>query len=209
MINLSARSALAEYHQDQTAACFHNGVIALAEIPLLAMVRVQGPGQDADFCQRMASQLMPLPEPGLVTQKAPWRCAWIGPNEWLLIGPDESTVGNTETAMLARLQPLLQGRVASATIVTDSRVAIAVQGQAAVPLLAKGCALDLHPAHFAIDRCAIARFARIPLLITRTRHDGYQLTVCRSQAVYLWRWLLDASAEFDVVSPKQSEMLTD
>ena len=190
MISLRKHSPLAEYHQQSAVAQFINTGVQLDEMPFVQMVRLQGPGADESFCAQVAHVLMPLANPRQVTSEGAWRCAWLTPNEWVFI----STEGS-ESQLIEALQPALHGRLAMATTITDSRVAIAVSGAAAVDLLAKACALDLHPSVFGVEQCAITCFAKIAVLIVRT--ENYFEIVCeRSQSRYLWEWLVDAAQEF-------------
>ena len=190
MISLSKYSALAEEHQQSAAAQFSNTGIQLDEMPFVRMVRLQGPGADERFCAQIAHLLMPLAKPTQVTNQGAWRCAWLTPNEWVFISAEAS-----ESQLIEASQPALHGRLAMATTITDSRVVIAVSGAAAVDLLAKACALDLHSSFFDVGQCAVARFAKIAVLIMRT--ENHVEVVCdRSQSRYLWQWLVDAAAEF-------------
>ena len=77
---------------------------------------------------------------------------------------------------------------------------LVIAGPAATRLLAKGCALDLHPSRFPPGSCAAAGFARLRTIIWRPEQDQFHMLVGRSYARALWDWLAEAAAEFDVVA---------
>jgi sarcosine oxidase, subunit gamma len=191
MDNLIAQSPLDE----NNAARFENAAVVLEEIPVLGMVRLQGPAQDSAFCEHLASLLMPLPAAGktttAVTDSGIWRCLWLAPNEWLFVVPT-----GDEAQLLNGLAPALAGKPTLATLISDSRLAISIRGSRAMELLSKGCALDLHPRQFSVGQTAVTRFAKIAGLLTCIDETGFELYVDRSYAHYLWQWLVDAAGEF-------------
>jgi len=190
-LQAKARSALADIQALERAVSFDNGGVTLEELSLLGMVRVQGPGSDSSFCEQVADLVMPLPAPGLTTRKGELKCLWLTPDEWLIVTPPSG-----ENSVLTALTLALEGRVALATMITDSRLAVEITGPCAAVLLSKGCALDLHPAKFAVGNASVTRFAKSAAMVTRVQEDAYQLYVDRSQARYTWEWLLDAAGEF-------------
>ena len=192
MTKLSAQSALAHLHGDSDGVSFRNAGIALQEIPLLGMVRLQGPGDDAEFCNSVEALTIPLPGPCQSSGDDKLRCLWLTPKEWLFITPCDS-----ESALVQRLAPALQGKLAIATPISDSRLALAVSGSKASQLLSKGCSLDLHHRQFIPGKTAVTRFAKVACMLTRTETDRFELVVDRSQAHYIWGWLVDAAGEFD------------
>ncbi|WP_373869790.1 2Fe-2S iron-sulfur cluster-binding protein [Acrocarpospora macrocephala] len=98
---------------------------------------------------------------------------WLGPDEWLVVGPSE-----------------VRGVDVSA-----QRTAIRVSGGRARELLAHGCGLDLHPEVFPVGRCAQTLLARAQIILI-AESDGFLVLVRASFARYLAAWLLDAASEF-------------
>jgi len=121
----------------------------------------------------------------------------IGPGLWLLIESDNAPPESRG--------PEVGFEVAVET--TDAWTQLAISGSAAADLLAKGCALDLHPRVFRQGCCAVKRFAQLRCVLDRSS-IGYRLLVGRSYAVSLAEWLLEAAAEFglglDVKSPAEA-----
>ncbi len=74
---------------------------------------------------------------------------------------------------------------------------IEIAGGKAGELIAKGCALDLHPRRFPAGACAAAGFAGMRTIVWRAPdRDGFDLFVGRSHAVSLWEWLIEAATEY-------------
>lgn len=80
--------------------------------------------------------------------------------------------------------------------VSDAWLQLAISGAAATGLLAKGSAIDLHPAQFPPGACAAAGFARLRTILWRLEAARFDLLVARSHARSLWEWLADATAEY-------------
>jgi sarcosine oxidase, subunit gamma len=110
----------------------------------------------------------------------------IGPERWLLIISDED--GRNALAQLGESFEI-------AIEAGDAWMQLAISGSAAVDLLAKGCALDLHPNVFPEGACATTRFAQLRCVLLHAA-DGYRLFIGRSYAVSLAEWLIEAAQEF-------------
>jgi len=74
---------------------------------------------------------------------------------------------------------------------------IEIAGGKADEVIAKGCALDLHPRRFPPGACAAAGLAGMRAILWRAPdRDRFDLFVGRSHAVSLWEWLIEAAAEY-------------
>ncbi|MEC8061025.1 MAG: sarcosine oxidase subunit gamma family protein [Pseudomonadota bacterium] len=120
--------------------------------------------------------------------------AWLGPDEFLVI-----TALDQLAATADRLAGALAGHHAGVTEVSDHLTVIRLSGPRARWVLAKGCALDLHPRVFGPGDCAQTLFERAGItLLQRDAAPTYHLLVRRSFAAYLWAWLVDAGQEVGV-----------
>lgn len=174
------------------------GAVSLTEIPFLAQINLRldpkGPAADA-----VGLELgFPLPtEPGTTNGSGPLTVAWLGPDEWLVIGP-----AGAERGLAARLRSAVGAAHASVVDVSAQRTTLLVAGPRARDLLALGCSLDLHPHSFGVGRCAQTRLARAQVvLIGRdpgedSQAPAFWVLVGASFAAYLVDWLLDACVEF-------------
>jgi heterotetrameric sarcosine oxidase gamma subunit len=123
---------------------------------------------------------------------APRRCAQVGGGTVLSIGPDTCL-------WLGREQPsyALRQRFKAAVDVSGAWTPITLTGVNALPLLRKGCAVDLHPRHFPEWSCAVTSMAAMRVVLWKPDPSAsYGLLVSRSYAVSFWDWLVEAAAEF-------------
>ncbi len=175
------------------------GALRLAELPHLAQVNVRlGPVRDGGPAAEAARQALGLPlplEPNTVTRGGGRAVLWLGPDEWLVVGPPD-TQADTES----RLRTAVREHPASVVDVSAQRTTLLVAGPRSRDLLAHGCALDLHPrapGRVLAGRCAQTTLARTQVVLV-PRHParpGYWILVRSSYADHLARWLLDAAAE--------------
>lgn len=110
----------------------------------------------------------------------------LGPNEWLLIA-DPATAWS-ETMSIAG---------ATLTDVSHARVAVRVDGDKSRDMLAKGCAVDLHPRQFPAGACIQTSIAKIGVILHRQPNaNGFTAYAARSFAGSFWHWLTAAAAEY-------------
>jgi len=110
----------------------------------------------------------------------------LGPDEWLL-------VGETETSWSEKMS--MPG--ATLTDVSHARIAIQVDGGQSRNMLAKGCAIDLHPRQFPAGTCIQTSIAKIGVILHRPRNDNsFTLYAARSYAGSFWHWLTAAANEY-------------
>jgi sarcosine oxidase subunit gamma len=169
--------------------------VQLAEVPFLTMVnlRVDPAGPAA---RRVASVLgAGLPtEPNTVVAAGAYAVLWLGPDEWLVVGPDAGVAG--AAALVSSLREALDGERGSAVDVSANRTTIEVGGPRARDVLENGCPLDLHPRVFHPGRCAQTVLARAQVVLWQTGSEPtYRLLVRGSFAAYLSAWLADAARE--------------
>jgi sarcosine oxidase, subunit gamma len=189
------RSPLADA-ADRLAAITGNsgGGLRLAELPFLAQVnlRLDPKGVAAGAVGLVLGVPLPL-EPGTSARCGDLTVLWLGPDEWLVVGP-----AGTERDLEARLRAAVGEEPASVVDVSAHRTTLAVSGPRAGELLAHGCSIDLHPRSFGGGRCAQTLLARAPIVLV-DRSDGepaFWVLVRSSFASYLAEWLLDAAVEY-------------
>ena len=121
------------------------------------------------------------------------RAIWLGPDEWLLTSTAEAPE-ELEARVRAAVVPL----GGSAADVSAQRITLRLTGERVRDVLAKGCAIDLHPRVFGRGRSAQTTLglAGVVLLALTDAGDDYLVLVRSSFAGYLADWLLDAALEF-------------
>ena len=162
----------------------------LADIPFVDMLNVRGNPGDARFTQAvLAATGLALPtQPNTASMGQLRQLLWLGPDEWLLKLRDGQG-GLMETALRAALQ----GQHCSLVQVGSGNTTLTVQGPTAADLLSRGCPLDLHPRVFAAGALAQTHIAKAGATVLCVQAGtSFELTVRRSFADYLFRWLCEA-----------------
>jgi sarcosine oxidase subunit gamma len=172
--------------------------VRLSEVPFLTQLTVRVAPSTAAATAAGHALGAPLPlTPNTTSAAGEVQILWMGPDEWLVIGPTE-----LRTRLRARLEAALAGEHATVVDVSAHRTVIELAGSDARELLMKGCAVDLHPRTFGPGRCAQTTLARAQVvLLARTPEPAYWVFVRASFAEYLAEWLLDASGEYRGVPP--------
>jgi sarcosine oxidase subunit gamma len=118
---------------------------------------------------------------------------WLGPDEWLVTG---TALAGPE--LEARLREAVAPHGGAAVDVSGQRTTLRLSGSHSRDLLAKGCALDLHPQAFAEGTAAETMLGQtgVILLAVNGSGDDYRILVRSSFARYLADWLLDAAEEY-------------
>jgi sarcosine oxidase, subunit gamma len=158
------------------------GVRARA-VPFLAQVDLRVAPEHAGLVT------LPLPrEPNTAVESADRTSLWLGPDEWLIVGPPGSADG-----LVGQLQHELRGVHRSIVDVSAARVVIELGGERARELLSHGCSIDLHPRAWRAGMCAQTLIHGCPVLLHQ-RADATRIFVRPSFAEFLVDWILDVSA---------------
>ena len=131
----------------------------------------------------------------LFTASGDRACLWLGPNEWLIVGPDGQGAD-----LIRELRAALAGQHAAVTDVSEARTAILLKGRRARDLLQKGVPLDLHPREFQTGHCAQSYIAGANIILRQLDDaPSYEVLVLNSFAEHLWLWMESAAREFRTV----------
>ena len=119
-------------------------------------------------------------------------CAWLGPDEWLLI-VEEPDIGRIERT----LNDLFHEKFATWTEQSSGLTALRFIGSNTIALLNRGIVFDLHPRNFKPGDCVQTVLARVGVTILNRSDEQteFDVFVRRSFADYLWQWLVAASNE--------------
>lgn len=193
MAEMHGESPLATYADVLTGRSAAEGV-GIAEVPFTAQIdlRVDPKSPAAERVGTALGAMLPN-QPGDVVRSGELSVLWLGPDEWLIVGPDGS-----QDKLKNTVDDAVAGEHAAVVDVSGNRTVISVTGPKARELLNKGCALDLHPLSFETGRCAQTLLARagIILVCRDAQLPSYWLLVRSSFARYLADWLGDAAAEY-------------
>ena len=165
--------------------------VALGEAPLMDMLNLRGNPADAAFdsaVQSVTGLALPLVA-NTARMGADRQLLWLGPDEWLLQCP----IGQGAALEVALRQALAEQHFAVVSVGHGNTV-LRVQGPGAADLLSRGCPLDLHASVFAAGQVAQSHISRAnATILCKQAGSHYEVTVRRSFADYLFRWLCAAA----------------
>lgn len=179
-----ARSPLADRLGDLArVVSLTDSAVALEHRPFLAQVDLRVDPS------RAGRAPFPLPrEPNTAWDEGPRAALWLGPDEWLLLGP-----ALTGAQILDSVEASLAGIHHSVVDVSASRVALELRGPGVRELLSKGCSIDLHPRVWPAGSCAQTMLAKAPVILHQ-REQMTRVLVRSSYTDYLIDWFLASAA---------------
>ena len=196
---------MAHLHLDARAAnesSIEDAGVVLSERSLTGMINLRGDPSNPALglaVKRVTRVTLPVAV-GIVEGNADdCHILGLGPNEWLVM-----TSARTETDIYPQLVKATADLHSAVTVVGEARTIIRLAGRHAGDVLAKGCALDLHPRTFSPGVCAQSILARADMTLHQIAADdklgtaSYDIIVQRSVAEYVWTWIEDAAREYGV-----------
>ena len=153
MADARVRSPLADRVADLTT-------IGAELVPFLAQVDLRVDPEHAD----LAPYALPL-EPNTAWHDEHHAALWLGPDEWLILGPVD-----TAHEIVTALETAFADVQRSVVDVSANRVAIALTSDDRLELLSHVCSLDLDPRVWTVGRCAQTLLGRAQaILVERDR----------------------------------------
>ncbi len=187
------RSALADYAERFAAlSAASGGELSIRDLPFVTQVNLRADPKDAGLMQRLAEALgFALPVvPNTVASRDDGRALWLGPDEWLVVGPD-----GQQQALEQTLRNGLDGAFGSILDVSANRTLLQIRGSKAHEALAHGVPIDLDPRSFGPGSCAQTLLGKVQVIIERRDGIAFYVYARTSFATYVADWLLDAAAE--------------
>ncbi len=193
MYEMTAQSPLAEHSGPNGTRAEFQGV-TVSELPILEHFNIRLQPDDRDLVGRLQAEIgfeIPV-EPNTFVIHENLLCAWLGPDEWLIVSPPDQSDRVEE-----RLVELFAGRFATMSKLGSAQTIIRTSGPRAVEFLCRGIAIDLDPSRFQFGQCVqtVMAHANIMVLNHTQEEPMLDLIVRRSFADHLWRWLLDVGRE--------------
>jgi sarcosine oxidase subunit gamma len=177
-----AESAVAGGHQ-----------VTLREVPFQAMVGIRvDPVSEAGGRISAVTGELPTGCGQVTTGAAGTAVLWLGPDEFLLVGPEEIEAGT----LAAELVSALGDGAGQAIDLSCNRTTFELAGPSARAVLEKSCAADLHPRAFSAGMAIATVIGNVPTVLWQTGDETFRLFPRASFADYLGRWLLDGMREF-------------
>lgn len=113
---------------------------------------------------------------------------WLGPDEWLLLAPEDTGLARSVEAGLA-------GEPGAIVDVSHRQVGIDVSGDGAAAVLNAGCPLDLGLDAFPIGMSTRTVLAKAEIVLWRRAEHRFHVEVWRSFAPYVMDFLRQASLD--------------
>ena len=163
-----------------------NARITLEHVPFLAQVDLR---LDPSLAARAP---YPLPiEPNTAWEVGPRAALWLGPDEWLILGPP-----HTGPEIVREFDGALADVHRSVVDVSANRVGVELGGTDRFELLSHVCSLDLDPRVWSEGRCAQTLLGKTQAIL-HERAETTGMLVRPSFAQYLVDRLLAAADTFD------------
>jgi len=115
------------------------------------------------------------------------------------LGPDWWQLRCHSRALADHLLDKADDTLVAVTDISDAYVAICLSGSRVRDVLAKAATIDLHQEAFPVDSVARTLLGRVTVIVTCTKADSggaFDIVVSRSNARFLWNWLIDAAREY-------------
>jgi sarcosine oxidase subunit gamma len=117
----------------------------------------------------------------------------LGPNEWLLIGPEADS-----EAIAAEIATALSGQFHALVDIGHRNVAVEVKGAHAADILNAGCPLDLFEASFPAGTATRTLLGKAEIVLLRLDDaPTYRVECWRSFAAYVQEFLSEAARDFE------------
>ncbi|MEH0110429.1 sarcosine oxidase subunit gamma family protein [Tersicoccus sp. MR15.9] len=186
-------------HLAETMAAGSGTAVRLRELPFQTMVALRvEPGTEA--AGRVEAALgLPLPAScGEVTGSTDGSgvaVLWQGPDEFLVVGPDEELPSPAE--LTAQLGEAIGAARGQAVDVSANRTTLELAGTAARDVLEKAVVLDLHPRALPAGRAFATLLGPVQVVLWKTRDEPeFRILPRGSFTEYTVALLLDSMAEF-------------
>jgi len=169
--------------------------VLLAERAHRSQVNLRGEPATAFLDAVRAATGLALPTaPNTTTPAGDLKALWLGPNEWLIVGPD-----GRQSELVARLRQALAEQHAAVVDVSEARTVIRLAGPRVRELMAKATPLDLYPRAFKAGQCAQSSFAKAVMILDQVDDaPTYEVYVQNSFADYVWVWIEQAAAHYAI-----------
>lgn len=119
--------------------------------------------------------------PGTCNSNDHTQLVWNGPNSWLIVANDDES-GRKPGELLEILKKAV-GELAAVVDQSHGRCGLRLSGSHARTVMAKNCAIDLHPRAFKAGNCALTPVAHMSALLVQVDDTpSYDLFVARSLA---------------------------
>ncbi len=122
----------------------------------------------------------PSTEPSRAATHCERAALWLGPDEWLLLAPDDERI-----PLATSLKTVIAGHSASVVDVAHRQCGLVIDGPQAARLLSAGCPLDLDLSAFPVGMCTRTLMAKAEIVLWRIGTVRFHVECWRSFAPYV------------------------
>lgn len=187
-------------HLAEEMALGSGPAVRLREIRFLTQTALRAAPDTSGVADLEAALGLPLPagvgEVAGAADGSAVAVLWLGPDEFLVVGPDEADGGVNGGYRAATLASALDGQRVQAVDVSANRTTLELSGPSARSVLQKSCQLDLHPREFPVGRAVLTLLETTPVVLWRTADEVWRVMPRASFATHVVRWLLDGMREY-------------
>jgi sarcosine oxidase subunit gamma len=164
--------------------------VTLTERRLVSLVQVAAWPETAEQVEGILASLV-----GCAPPQGPSGSSGDATGAILAITPGRWLAESRDPRLAERLAEQVPPALGAVTDLSHARIALRASGPKAAWVLAKGLALDLHPAAFPPMRVAQSAIHEVGVIVRRISPDSFDLYVYRGFALSFWDWLTEAAAE--------------
>lgn len=172
--------------------------VSLKELPFLTQVglRAQPGSASADALEKALGGALPATVGIVTTCPGDRSVLWLGPDEYLVIAPDEAVGGLDPAAVTARLVAGLGSLPGQVVDLSANRTTLELSGPQAQDVLDKSCRLDLDLVSFPVDTAVSTLLEGVGIILWRVDEQVWRVMPRSSFATHVARWLLDGMREY-------------
>lgn len=190
------RSPLSRMGQELTAGS--GEAVRLREIPFLAQIwlRVAPGSAGAGALEQALGGSLPAGVGEATALDGDRHLLWLGPDDFLLIAPDEADGGPDPAALAAQLRGALGEHSGQVTDLSANRTTLELSGPRAQEVLDKSVRIDLDPQAFGTGQALVTLLGGVGVILWRTEQHTVRVLPRASFAVHTAQWLLDGMREY-------------
>ena len=183
-----------DFAQLATAQSGQSSTVELTELALRTHIVLRGSLNNVAFVEGVKAVLgIELPGALKMHSAGAVSIRWISPDEWLVVAP-----GARSNEIEQGLIDAVDGHCAVVNV-SGGQTILRLSGSDAHKVLQKSVPLDVHSRSFPIGKVVTSVFAKTQAVISRNAENQWELVIRRSFSDYVWLWLQDCCAEFDLV----------
>lgn len=172
--------------------------VALREIPFLAQIGLRAePGSpSAVALEWTLTGALPAGVGDVTDLSDDRHVLWVGPDDFLLVAPDEARGGADPTQLTDELTAALGDLPGQVVDLSANRTTLELRGPRAQEVLDKSCRLDLDLVAFPAGSALVTLLGTVSVILWRVEQDAWRIMPRASFATHTARWLLDGMREF-------------